>query len=491
MNPKNILMLSSEVSPFARTGGLGDVLGSLPLALRELGFDVRIMMPLYQSINPTHHQRTPIIPSLSISTGGKSIHTKVWEGSLDQTLPVYFIDAPVYFDREGLYGTSQGDYPDNAERFSFFNRAALEISRELSFNPHIIHSHDWQTALAPVYLKTLYPKDLFFKETRTILTIHNLGYQGLFDPSHFSQLGLPPELFSLEGLEFYGKINLMKGGLLFADRLTTVSPTYCQEIQKKGLGCGLEGVLQKRSNDLMGIINGLNNNQWNPQMDKTLKERFHPKNLTGKMINKEDLQHQHGFPIKKNVPLIGMVTRLTRQKGLDLVADALEDLMKLDIQLLILGAGEAPYQTLLLNLGKNFPQKIQVRIGFQDTLARQIYAGCDFFLMPSLYEPCGISQLISLRYGTIPIARKTGGLADTVEEFNPITGKGHGFLFKNYEKEDLLTTLNQALDCYKNLQHRKRLILNAMKLDFSWEASALLYSRLYEKLCGNPKLKSQ
>ncbi|HEX9756558.1 MAG TPA: glycogen synthase GlgA [Nitrospiria bacterium] len=474
-------MLSSEVSPFAKTGGLGDVLGSLPLALRELGFDVRIMMPRYQGIHPDHYSHSPIIPSLPISTGGDSITTQVWEGRLGQTLPVYFIDAPAYFQREGFYGDSQEDYPDNAERFSFFNRAALEITRTLSFIPHIIHCHDWQTALAPVYLKFLYPKDRFFKETRTVFTIHNLGFQGLFEASHFSKLGLPPELFSLEGLEFYGKINLMKGGLLFADHLTTVSQNYCQEIQKKPLGSGLEGVLKKRSNDLVGILNGINTQQWNPETDPNLKERYYPKNLTGKIINKEELQRQHGFPIKKNTPLIGMVTRLTRQKGLDLITDAVDELMKLDLQLIILGAGEKQYQNFLLNLSKRYPQKTQVRIGFQETLARQIYAGCDFFLMPSLYEPCGISQLISLRYGTIPIVRKTGGLADTVKEFNPITGKGHGFLFNHYEKESLLATLNQALDCYKNPQHRKKLILNAMKLDFSWKASALLYRQLYEK----------
>jgi len=475
-------MLSSEVYPFARTGGLGDMVGSLPLALYELGHDVRIIMPRYKNISDEFSTLKPIIQEPASPLDNPLHHTTVWEDKLMNRVTIYFLDAPVYFNRSELYGTSHGDYLDNAERFSFFNRAALEAIKVLSFQPDIIQCHDWQNALVPVYLKTLYKNDPFFQETQTLLTIHNMGYQGLFSSTQFSLTGLPQEVFSTNGLEFFGKVNFLKGGLYYADRLNTVSPTYSEEIQTSEFGCGLEGVLQERRKGISGILNGLNVETWDPERDGAIFEPYTLNHLKGKTINKEGLQRQQGLSIKKNSPIIGMVTRLASQKGLDLVLGVLDDLMKRDLQLIILGTGEDRYQKRLLQFSLTYPDKTRVIIGFNDTQARQVYAGSDFFLMPSLYEPCGIGQLISLRYGTIPIVRKTGGLADTVEEFNPITGEGHGFLFQEYSPKSLLEAMDQALTCYQNPHHRNKMISNAMKLDFSWRVSAGRYSEIYDQL---------
>jgi len=475
-------MLSSEVSPFARTGGLGDMVGSLPLALYERGYDVRIIMPRYKNISHEFPTLKPILKEPSLPLDNPFHRATVWEDKLMDRVPIYFLDAPVYFNRSELYGTPHGDYSDNAERFSFFNRAVLEAIKVFAFQPDIIHSHDWQSALVPVYLKTLYKNDPFFKQTQTLLTIHNLGYQGLFPSTQFSITGLPQEVFSTNGLEFFGKVNFLKGGLYYADRLNTVSPTYSEEIQTSEFGCGLEGVLQEKPKGISGILNGLNVETWDPERDEALFEPYTLDHLKGKTINKKKLQRQQSLSIKKNIPIIGMVTRLAHQKGLDLVLGALDDLMKRDLQLIILGAGEDHYQKRLLQFSLTYPDKNRVIIGFNDTQARQVYAGSDFFLMPSFYEPCGIGQLISLRYGTIPIVRKTGGLADTVEEFNPITGKGHGFLFQEFSPKALLEAIDRALAFYHYPHHRNKMISNAMKLDFSWRLSAGRYSEIYDQL---------
>lgn len=475
-------MLSSEVYPFAQTGGLGDVVGSLPLALHELGHDIRIIMPRYKNISDDFSSLKQIILRPPPPADNPLHHVTVWEDKLMNRVTIYFLDAPDYFNRSELYGTPQGDYPDNAERFSFFNRAALEAIKVLSFQPDIIQCHDWQSALVPVYLKTLYKNDPFFQETQTLLTIHNLGYQGLFPSSQFSCTRLPQEVFSKKGLEFFGKLNFLKGGLYYADRLNTVSPTYSKEIQTSAFGCGLESVLQERHDEISGILNGIDVKKWDPERDKAIFEPYSIDRIEGKAINKEKLQNQLGLSIKKNIPIVGMVTRLAHQKGIELVLEALDDLMKTDLQLVILGTGEDSYQKKLLQFSLTYPGKIRVIIGFNDTQARQIYAGSDFFLMPSLYEPCGIGQLISLRYGTIPIVRATGGLADTVEAFNPITGEGHGFLFQEYSPNSLLEAMEEAIACYQNPRHRIKMISNAMKLDFSWSVSAGCYSEIYDQL---------
>jgi starch synthase len=455
-----ILLAASEVVPFAKTGGLADVAGALPLALNDLGQEVIIAMPRYKAISKARFKIKRLSGNISYSTLGEDIK-------------VYFIENNKYFNRDGLYGDKTGDYKDNLDRFSYYCKSALELLKEIQFKPDVIHCHDWQSALIPVYLKNLYAKDSFFKNTKTMLTIHNIGYQGLFPKEEFAKLGLDWSLFDMEMLEFYGKVNILKGGIVFADLITTVSQTYSKEIQTKEFGFGMEGVLNKRRDSVFGILNGLDYSIWNPETDKFILKNYSLQNLQDKYQNKEELQKICKLPAKEDVPLFGIVSRLAEQKGFDILAEAIESIMKMNLQLVILGTGDQKYHLLLEGIAKKYPKVLSLYLKFDDPLAHKIYAGSDIFLMPSKYEPCGLGQMISLRYATLPLVFKTGGLADTVNADN-------GFVFDNYKKENLIKTIKQAIEAYKNKNKWNMLLQNAMQYNFSWQESAKKYIQLYE-----------
>ncbi len=482
-----VFYLSSEIYPFAKTGGLADVAGTLPVSLKKLGVDIILAMPYYNKFVEKHDPEDAGI-TLDVEFNGEVFKTPVLKKEY-RGVTTYFIRNDRYFDRDYLYGTPEGDYPDNPLRFGFFSVAALRLLEKLNFKPGIIHLNDWQTALIPVYLKNtdLFP---FLKDTKTILTIHNLAYQGTFPPDVLKSLMLPESLFNMEALEFYGKINFLKGGIVFSDVITTVSPTYAREIQTSEFGYGLEGVLYKRREHLFGILNGIDYDVWNPETDEYIYYNysygdFHYK----KVLNKTHLQEDMGLPASSEIPLIGIVSRLAAQKGFDLLSDAMSELSRLDLQMVILGTGDKIYQDLLMDFGTKFPDKFAVKIDFDPVLARRIYAGSDMFLMPSRYEPCGLGQMIAMRYGTIPIVRKTGGLADTVEDFtyeklkrDPGKRKGYGFSFGTYTHAHLIDAIKRALKVFKDQETWQQLIKIAMTRDFSWKSSAKEYVELYERV---------
>lgn len=459
-----IVLAASEVVPFAKTGGLADVAGALPLALEELNQEVIVVMPKYKAIQDSKFKSQRIKQDISCSIIGNNIK-------------VYFIENDAYFNRDGLYGDKSGDYKDNLDRFSYYCKRTLELLKEINFKPDVIHCHDWQSCLIPVYLKTLYAQEPFYKDTKAVLTIHNIGYQGLFPKEQFPRLGLDWSYFNMEMLEFYGKINLLKGGMVFCDIINTVSPTYSKEIQTKEFGFGLEGILSTRRKSLFGILNGLDYFIWNPETDKFIAKNYSADNIEDKYKNKEDLQKICKLPCKKEVPLLGIVSRLAEQKGFDILAEAIEKICKMKLQLVILGTGDLKYHVLLENIVKKYPKVISLHLKFDDVLAHKIYAGSDIFLMPSKYEPCGLGQLISLRYATIPLAFKTGGLADTVTEDN-------GFIFDNYSKDGLIRAMGKAIKTFASVKKWNALILKAMTYNFSWQESAKKYIKLYEKAKG-------
>jgi starch synthase len=456
-----IAMCASEVVPFAKTGGLADVAGALPLALEELGEEVIIIMPKYKSIQDNKFGMQRLKQDIFYTTCGRNIK-------------VYFLANEKYYSRDGLYGNKSGDFPDNLERFAYYCRRSVDLLKEINFKADIIHCHDWQSALIPVYLNTIFKNDSFYQGIKTILTIHNIGYQGLFPKEEFPKLGLDWSLFNMECLEFYGKINILKGGMVFSQVINTVSPTYSKEIQTKDFGFGLEGVLANRRDSVFGILNGIDYSIWNPSTDKFIAKNYSQLNLNDKAINKENLQKFCRLPLKKEIPLFGIVSRLAQQKGFDILAEAINDICKMKLQLVILGTGDLKYHLLLEEIVKKFPQVISLHLRFDDPLAHRIYAGSDIFLMPSRYEPCGLGQLISLRYATIPLVFKTGGLADTVN-------KDNGFIFEDYTKEDLIKTIKEAIQTFKNQKKWQNLMQRAMEYNFSWEASARKYIQLYEE----------
>ena len=453
-----VLFCSSEVLPFAKTGGLADVSGALPQALEKQGCRVKVALPKYRCVK-------------------NQGRTAKMGGDID----VYFVENDKYFDREGLYGTNAGDYPDNLERFTFFCRQILYLLKEKDFCPEIIHCNDWQTALIPVYLKTILRDEPFFSKTKTVFTIHNLAYQGIFPGDEFTQTGLDRRLFNMHALEFYGKLNLLKGGLVFSRFITTVSPTYAREIRTPRFGCGLDGVLRERGEDLSGIINGVDYEAWNPGGDDKIFRRYGRENPEDKYINKERLQQELSLSCNRDVPLLGIVTRLAEQKGIELIISALDKIAGLELQFILLGTGDTKYHLLLEKIKQRKYKNISINLRFDAVLARKIYAGCDMFLIPSNFEPCGLGQLISLKYGTIPIVRKTGGLADTIVDVEPAPETGNGFVFEQYRSEQMLKAIMRAAALYKNREKWRRLVLRAMDCDFSWEASAKKYIGLYNR----------
>jgi starch synthase len=471
--PLRILFVSSEMAPFARTGGLGDVAGALPQALAAQGHEVRVMMPLYQGMQNSRPALRCIIPALAVPLPTGPLSASVWQADLPtpqspQVVRVYGIGHAQYFDRPGLYGTAGEDYADNAERFTFFCHAILTLLTHLRWVPFVVHCHDWQTALLPALLRFLPHWSPGLRTAATIYTIHNLAYQGLFPPDVLPRTGLPHTLFRPEGIEFFGRVNFMKAGLLYADYLTTVSPTYAEEICTPACGVGLDGVLRVRRHVLSGILNGVDYGIWSPEHDPALPAPYSASDLSGKLTCKRALLQAYGLPEDTHTPLIGMVTRLVDQKGIDLLAEALPALMQLNLRLVILGAGEGRYEALLLAQTQQYPERLGVRLGFNDTLAHRIEAGSDCFLMPSRYEPCGLNQLYSLRYGTIPLVHAVGGLRDTVEPWQPATGTGTGFLFYEPSARALLEVVQAALAAYANPGVWQQMMHNAMRKDYSW-----------------------
>lgn len=477
--PLRLLLISSEVEPFAKTGGLADVAGALPQALATLGHDVRVLMPKYRGVERHGTLRTAV-PRVRVPVGDRTTEGALLEGRLGRAVPVYFLAHDHYYDRPALYGTGQGDYLDNCERFIFFCRGALEALRALGWTPHVIHANDWQSGLVPVYLETLYKDDPALGEVGTLFTIHNLAYQGVFWHFDMPLTGLGWDLFTPAGLEFYGKLNFLKGGLVFADVLNTVSKAYAQEIQTAEFGCGLEGVLQYRRADLHGVVNGIDVAAWDPATDRDLTKPYSAEDLAGKAACKQALAQELGIDAD-GAPIIGIVSRLAAQKGLDLVLEALPELVDAGFELALLGAGEPGLETAFGEAARASRGRIAIRTGFDNALARRIYAGADMFLMPSRYEPCGLGQMISMRYGTIPIVRRTGGLADTVVEARPARRTGTGFGFAEPTARALLEAATRALAAYREPALWRQLQRNAMAQDFSWPASAREYVALYRK----------
>jgi len=474
-----ILFISPEVEPFAKTGGLADVAGALPKALARLGHDVRVLMPKFRGVERHAGALTPVIARLRVPIGDRTQEGALLEGRMGQ-VPMYFLAQDHYYDRDGLYGTPEGDFWDNCERFVFFCRAAVEALRVLGWTPQVIHANDWQSGLVPVYLETLYRDDPALTKIATLFTIHNLAYQGVFWHYDMPMTGLGWDLLTPAGIEFYGKINFLKGGLAFSDLLSTVSRTYAREIQTPEFGCGLEGVLQERSPVLHGVVNGIDYDVWNPASDPAIPKGYTAQDLQGKRACKLALQGELGLA-QEPVPLLGMVTRLVEQKGLNLVLDALPGLLAEGVQLALLGTGDPALEQAFSQAAREHAGRVAVSLGYDAALAHRIYAGADFFLMPSRYEPCGLGQLISLRYGTIPLVRWTGGLADTVIEFDSGKQTGTGFGFAPFSHGALLECARRALTVYRQPGLWTRLIRNAMAADFSWEASAREYVSLYRK----------
>ncbi len=479
--PLNILFASPEVYPFAKTGGLGDVSSALPLALKQQGHDVRIILPKYSSVEQSKRSVKPTRLTVAVPVGPETKSGELHESRLNRTVPVYFVGQDDYFDREGFYGDVEGEFPDNAERFIFFARAVLEACKTLDFQPDIIHCNDWQTGLIPCYLKTLYASDPFFEDTRSVFSIHNLGYQGNFDERYLPMAHLPWKVFTLEGVEFYGCFSFMKAGLVYADRLATVSKTYSKEILTPENGFGMDGVLRHHLSKLVGILNGADYGEWDPQTDSNIKTRYGPKSLKGKQECRKSLARKLSLKLTEQTPLLCMVTRLSPQKGIDLLIQSFAELMEQDAALVILGSGDDRYETFLNEQNQNYPERFRYIQGFDEKLAHQIIAGSDLLLMPSLYEPCGLTQMYALRYGTVPVVRRVGGLADTVKAFQPGKNQGTGFLFKPKEVDQWVPLLQKALDLYPKKKVWRNLMLNGMKQDFSWDKAAKQYVRLYRR----------
>jgi len=485
--PMKVLFLSSEVVPFSKTGGLADVCGALPRALRALGHDVAVLTPAYRQAKSAGPALAETGWTISVPIGGQAVEGRVLASNLPDTdVPVYLIDQPSYYDRDELYGRNGHDYPDNCARFLFFQRAALEAARLLDLQPDVIHCNDWQTGLVPVYLREVYRTQpgLSLRSAGTVMTIHNMAYQGAFPSEAMGLTGLDPSLFSVDRLEAYGHLNFLKAGLVDADLITTVSPTYAREIQTPDFGRGLDGLLRARSADLIGIVNGIDPKVWSPKHDPHLLANYDLESWQeGKRICKGQLQRRADLPERPEVPLLAAIGRLDPQKGWDLLVAIGHELLRRDLQLVVLGTGNERYEDDLDRLVDSHPGKIRAFFEFSNPLAHQIEAGADAFLMPSLYEPCGLNQLYSLAYGTVPIVRATGGLADTVVDANEshlANGTANGFSFLDPTPEALLATIDRAVTVWRDRATWDTLVRTGMSADWSWVRSAERYVAVYE-----------
>lgn len=480
-----IALISSELAPFAKTGGLADMVASLGGALHALGMEPVFFLPKYKLTTAT--EAPSIEEKIKVRLGSDCIEARIWKGRHAEAIEVVLIDMPRFFDRPGVYGEMGSDYADNCARYASFNRAVLEYMKCRQTYFDILHVHDWHTALIPLYLKTVYRNDPFFKRTRSVLTIHNLGYQGIFSKDKLDQTGLDWNFFTPRYFEFYNKINLLKGGLISADALNTVSPTYAKEILTPEFGAGLEGVLAHRQDQLIGILNGIDTGIWDPASDAYLPERFSGEDMQGKKGCKLALQQEVGLPLKLKTPLISIVSRLVEQKGIDLIIRSIPALIHLNIQIIFHGKGENDLETSLSALARTYPEKIAAKVGFYDEgLAHRIKAGSDFFLMPSRYEPCGLTQMYSQRYGTLPLVHDVGGLSDSVIDARQAPEAGTGLLFKGATTENISRIVFEALSFYGSSNLMPHLRENAMQQDFSWKSSARDYCHLYEETLSKP-----
>jgi starch synthase len=472
-----VLFAVSECVPFVKTGGLADVAGALPKELKKLGNEVHVILPNYSLIPEKFKKSFQFKNSIDVPLGPLSQYCGIFTTEHDGII-YHFIDNEYYFHRSSLYG-----HDDDGERFSFFSKAVLECIPYLDFIPDVIHSHDWHTAMVNFLLNAQYRHDPMYSKIKTVFTIHNLQFQGIFPFELMNELlRLDPQFFNMEQLEFYGNVNFMKGGIVSSDVVTTVSPTYKEEIQFPFYGEKLDGLLRKHSNKLIGIVNGIDDTVYNPSLDPDIAVSYDLDTVEGKSENKKVLQQYFGLPEKEDTPIIAMVTRLTAQKGLDLVLHVFHEMMEDDVQFIVLGSGDYYYENFLNHMAFEYPDKVKIYIGFNEALAHKIYAGADLFLMPSQFEPCGLGQLIALQYGTIPIVRETGGLNDTVQSYDESTGLGNGFSFKNLNAHDMLHTVKRALHFYHQDESWNHLIQNAMTQDYSWSQSAKKYNEIYEGL---------
>ncbi|MFJ5715799.1 glycogen synthase GlgA [Neobacillus sp. NPDC093127] len=472
-----VLFAVSECGPFAKSGGLADVAGSLPKELRSLGTDVRVILPKYGTISDDYKKEMKKLKEFFVPVGWRNQYCGI-EELTHQGVTYYFVDNEYYFKREQLYG-----FFDDGERFAYFNRAVLEALAELDFFPDVLHCHDWHTAMIPYLIRTEYYKRKGYGLMRTVFTIHNLQFQGVFPKEVLGDLlGIDHQSFHLGHLEFFGNINFMKGALVAADKITTVSPTYKGEIQTEVYGEKLEGLLRERNEDIVGILNGIDEDFYNPAEDPLIYQPFTADNQRNKLINKREIQKRFGLRQSSNTPLLVMISRLTKQKGLDLVRCVLREILQEDLQVIILGTGDFEYEEHLRQAARIYPEKLKVHTGFNEELAHKLYAAADMFLMPSLFEPCGLSQLIAMKYGAIPIVRETGGLNDTVKAWNEFTGEGNGFSFRNFNAHEMLATIQRAISFYHDSDTWESIVKQAMEMDYSWVQSAFRYNQLYAEL---------
>lgn len=472
----NVLFAAAEGVPFIKTGGLADVIGSLPRELISEGINVRVVLPKHQDIPDVYKKDMKHKKSFHIELGWRNQYCGLEEAVYDG-VQFYFIDNEYYFKRGGLYG-----YGDDAERYAFYSKSVLECIPFMDFKPDIIHCHDWHTALVSVFLKTSYKEKPLYKDIRTLFTVHNLQYQGVFNRDVLQDmLYIDDKYYSEEYLEYYNQINCLKGGLVFSDLLSTVSRSYADEIQTAYFGEGLDGILRKRREELYGIINGIDYNEYNPEEDIYINTHYRYE-IDKKLQNKLSLQRELGLQERGDVPLVGMVSRLAASKGFDLIAAVLDEMMSMDIQFILLGTGEKIYEELFKSAAEKYSGKMSTNIAFSNALAHKFYAASDVFLMPSRFEPCGLSQLIALRYGSIPIVRETGGLKDTVKPYNKYTGEGNGFSFRNYNAHEMLDILKMAIDLYHNEDAWNNIFHKAVDSDFSWKSSSKEYIKLYNRL---------
>lgn len=479
----HIVFAASECAPWAKTGGLADVISALPKTLVKMGHKVQVFLPYYRQVAKAVSNPPVILESLTVPFPSYNRFARILDGGSADGVQMYFVDAPELFDRENFYATPSGDYPDNAERFGAFCRAVIEATKVLGV-PDIFHVHDWQTAMVAVMLRSIYYFDPVFRHVPAVLTIHNAGYQGWFPPRTMETLLLPWEMFTMDKLEHYDKVNFLKGGIVYSDAITTVSETYAQEIQTPEFGNGLEDTLRRRSGDLFGILNGADYTEWDPAIDPNIAAHYTAGKLEGKAECRRDLLHAFRLEdVDDNTAIIGVVSRFATQKGIDFIVDILDRLLQEDVVLVMLGNGEEYYERLLAEMAERYPAKMRVQVKFDNVIAHKIEAGADIFLMPSRYEPGGLSQIYSLKYGTIPVVRATGGLEDSIDE-DP-EGMGNGFKFWGYDSNALLDALQRALATFRDKKLWTAMMKRGMAQDFSWQKPAHEYVRVYERVIQN------
>ncbi|HOX58587.1 MAG TPA: glycogen synthase GlgA [Candidatus Paceibacterota bacterium] len=474
-----ILIASSEVHPYSKTGGLADMVGALAKMLARKGNRVGVVTPLYAGIRERFPDLKRANLPLELPLGARSVRAETWGLNPAEGLTVYFVDQPSFYDRADLYQQDGADYPDNAERFIFLSKVAAHLAVHLDWQPEVLHLHDWQTSLAALLIKHQGGRTTQRPPPGVCLTIHNLAYQGLFPGAQYELTNLPGDYFTPAGVEFYGQLSCLKAGIVYADVITTVSPRYAREITTEEMGCGLDGLLRQRNSSLVGILNGVDYEEWNPKSDPFIKYPYCAKDLSAKTANKLELQKEFGLPVDASIPLFGNIGRLAEQKGVEILLGALEEMLSANLQFVAIGNGSPAFQRAYHDLARRFPAQVGVRVGFDGALSHRIKAGCDFFLMPSRFEPCGLNQMYGLRYGTIPIVRTTGGLDDTVIDAREEAGKANGIKFAEYSSTALAKGMRKALALFTEPETLKRFRLNGMTADFSWDRTVGDYLRIY------------